>query len=126
DDWYFALSDRGPQDGAFPYRCRFHALQITLLAKPVSGRVGDLAIKLAETRLLTADDGQAMVGLAAAIGDHRLDPEGLRAGREGRIFIADEDAPSVMDSTGSGRLVREFAVPPRFRIAHPSESKDAE
>src|SRR6185436_12980389 len=25
DDWYIALSDRGPQDGAFPYRCRFHA-----------------------------------------------------------------------------------------------------
>lgn len=123
---YFALPDRGPQDGAFPYKCRFHALQIALPAKLAPGSIGELTIKLEETYLLTADDAQPMIGLAAAFDGHRCDPEGLRTDRDGRVFISDEYGPHVMQFTGSGQLVREFAIPPRFRVAHPSESKDAE
>ena len=36
---YYALPDRGPQDGAFPYQCRFQVIDIQVPATASSGGI---------------------------------------------------------------------------------------
>ena len=62
-----------------------------------------------------------MVGLSSAFdATHpkrglRFDPEGARVGRSENLFVSDEYGPSVCEFSSSGKLVRRFKVPAKFR-----------
>jgi hypothetical protein len=121
---YLALPDRGPQDGAVSYQCRFQVIDLQLPQRSASGEVGEMRASLVETHLLQDRTGGPLIGLAAA--EDRFDPEGLRVGRQGQIFISDEYGPSLFEFTTQGRQVKSLPIPPRFRIQRPSASKEAE
>ena len=122
---YCALSDRGPRDGAVPYACRVQFLEIR-----VSGdQSGGLDVSLESTALLRDARGTALTGAADAFGagsKRRFDPEGLAVNSEGNLFVSEEYGPSIVEFDNVGNWVHELTVPARFRIAHPSASRDAE
>jgi hypothetical protein len=128
DNLYYVLPDRGPGDGSARYHCRWQMIELKLSgadnSKPTARVVG--------TTLLTASDGKPFVGNATAFdpngpdGNHRLDPEGLRRGPSGSIFISDEYGPYVIEFDSSGRQLRSFEIPARYLIAHPAATKEAE
>lgn len=73
------------------------------------------------TTLLSDERGQPLMGnsgafdLADAASDVRFDPEGVRLGPDGTIYISDEYGPSVDAFDAAGRLIRRFAIPDRFK-----------
>jgi hypothetical protein len=72
-----------------------------------------------------------LVGLAAAFADDprrslRFDPEGLRVGRQGTLFISDEYGPAIDEFSASGMRLRSLPVPPKFRVARFDADEDAE
>jgi hypothetical protein len=127
-DLYFVLSDRGPQDGSARYACRWHTLELKV---PHDGQ-GRPTARLVGTTLLTTAEGKPYVGLAAAFnpngpdGDSRLDPEGIRRGPSGTVFVSDEYGPKVVEFSAKGRALRSLPVPARFLIEHPAATKDEE
>jgi hypothetical protein len=113
---YVLASDRGPKDGNSDYICRFHRMDITVkpgAAKPVS-------LKLTATTLLTNEKGRRYVGSLDAFHPKvpalsaRLDPEGVRVGREGAIYISDEYGPVIYEFDAKGTRRRSFPVPAHF------------
>jgi hypothetical protein len=128
DDLYYVLSDRGPKDGTVRFACRWQMIEL----KVPQGSQGRGSAKLVGTTLLKAADGKPYIGLASAFdpqgpdGGHRFDPEGLRRGPSGNIFISDEYGPYVVEFDSSGHAVRSLPVPSRYSIRHPSASKDEE
>lgn len=131
---YYALPDRGAQDGAFPYQCRFQVVDIRVSATASSeGCLSEkLSLKLLETRLLFNAGGSVLTGLASAIDsadpEHslRFDPEGFRCATGGSFFVSDEYGPTVSEFVSGGRRLRSFAIPEHFRIKHPSGSPQEE
>lgn len=122
---YLVLADRGPKDGATSFRCRWHEIEIHV--KPDAA----LDVKLVSTTLLADEQGRAFTGSTAALAADethaaRLDPEGLRLGRDGRVWISDEYGPDVLEFTRDGRCVRRLAVPDAFRCAHPDAKSKKE
>lgn len=120
-DLYFGLSDRGPQDGAVDYACRFHVLRINL-PKQAGDRV--TAEVLAST-LLVDQKKLRFPGAADAIAaqsnrGRRLDPEGIRIDRSGDLWISDEYGPYLLRFQRDGRLVSETALPKSWQVAQPS------
>jgi hypothetical protein len=122
---YFVLSDRGPHDGAVRYACRWHVVDL----QTPSAEHRRTAARLKGTTLLRKPDGQSFIGLASAFeaslpdGDRRLDPEALRRGPAGSVFVSDEYGPRVLEFDDSGRERRTLCVPPRFLIQRPSANK---
>ena len=117
---YLLLPDRGPQDGAAEFACRFHWAEIHV-DPTTSPRV---RMTLLSTTQFTNKQDRQLVGLSAAFDqDHpkrglRFDPEGARVGQSGQIFVSDEYGPGVFEFSSSGKLMRRFDVPPKFRPTH--------
>src|SRR5579884_3895332 len=84
---YVMIADRGPKDGAVPFRCRFHTFDIPITAgEPIKPR-------LLSTTLLQGPAGKPYIGLATAYGDGardglRLDPEGVRVAPNGNVYVS--------------------------------------
>jgi hypothetical protein len=121
---YLMVADSGPKE-AKRFECRFHAVEIVvdLRADPV------VRPRLVATTLLKNSEGRTFVGDPAAFDKAapfdlskslRLDPEGIRAGRDGSVFISDEFGPYILQFDRQGRLLRSLPVPPRFLPANPS------
>src|SRR5262245_6853876 len=76
DDRYLLLADRGPADGALPYRCRWHTIKLAV--QPA--RTPAVTVELLATTLLQTESGAGLVGDAGAINAHdvsqslRFDP----------------------------------------------------
>lgn len=113
---YLLLPDRGPQDGAVEFACRFHwaEIQIDLSASPT------VRMTLISTTPFVDGKDRPLVGLATAFNQDnssdglRFDPEGVRVARSGQIFVSDEYGPSVSEFSPIGKLVRRFDVPAKF------------
>jgi hypothetical protein len=117
---YVLLSDRGPKDGTTRYQCRFHLFDI----RPGKGDT-TLKVSLLDTKILKDESGRPFVGLSSAIDADRparslrLDPEGVRVGPAGALFVSDEYGPFLYEFDGEGRRRRAFPVPARFLVARP-------
>jgi hypothetical protein len=123
---YYATNDRGFGDGSTRSIDRFHVLDITVV--PVRKRVN---VYLVQTRFLTSEDGEQLVGLAAAFADDprrslRFDPEGLRVGPQGTLYVSDEYGPAIDEFNASGMRLRSLPIPPKFRAARLDANEDAE
>jgi hypothetical protein len=122
---YVMIADRGPKDGAVPFRCRFHTFDIPVTAgEPIKPR-------LLETTLLTGPAGKPYVGLASAFGQGaktglRLDPEGVRVARNGNLFVSDEYGPFVIEFDRQGKQVRLLHVPEKFQVAEEGATAENE
>ena len=131
DDVYIAAPDRGPFDGLtdVPYLDRMNFLHITVdINKPFP----NINTILLDTRLLKNEAGNTFVGTAGAFDANsefntlRLDPEGLRVGYNGTLYISDEYGPYVFEFDRQGHLLRRIDVPAKFRIAKPSADPNEE
>ena len=138
DNVYYALSDRGPLDGAVDWDCRFQKIRILISEngkQPVKA-------ELLETVLLTDQDGMSFTGLASAFpatqktsvginsaraaSASRLDPEGIRISAEGNVFVSDEYGPRLIEFSPNGKMVRELRVPEKYLIDNPGLTKSDE
>lgn len=112
---YVLASDRGPKDGATDFACRYHHMDI--IVSPNSSKV---ELKLTKTTLLRDEKDQPFVGLLSAIDKNhpelsmRLDPEGIRVGSAGTIFIADEYGPFIYEFSPAGKRMRSIALPSKI------------
>jgi hypothetical protein len=76
---------------------------------------------IVSTTPLSDERGRPLMGnsgafdLADPANDVRLDPEGVRLGPDGTIYISDEYGPSIDAFDASGKLIRRFAIPDRFK-----------
>ena len=127
DDCYFVLPDRGPQDGAVDWNCRVQ--QFSFSIEPTTSPV--VTPQLLRTILLTDESGRPFLGSAASLeASHdraaRLDPEGIRVGTNGNLFISDEYGPYLLEFQSDGRLVRRIPVPEHYLIANPCPISDDE
>jgi hypothetical protein len=127
-DRYVAIADRGPADGTVSFKNRFHEFLIHV--RP--GQPKPLDVDLTKTTLLVNEKGENFVGISSAYdAAHpekglRLDPEGIRVARDGRLFVSDEYGPFVLEFDRSGKLTGRLPVPSEFSIEHPSADKKAE
>ncbi|MFN5198338.1 MAG: esterase-like activity of phytase family protein, partial [Planctomyces sp.] len=122
-----ALSDRGPDDGAVSYPCRFQLVE--LLIRP--GRQPAVTLTLKHTVPLTDASGKPLTGRATILAadserGRRFDPEGFRFGPDGRIFISDEYGPEIVEFNSSGREVRSLPLPPALQVATPHGDRKIE
>jgi hypothetical protein len=128
DEIYYVLPDRGPGDGSARYHCRWQTIEL----KPPTTPNGKASARVVGTTLLTAADGKPLIGISTAFdphgpdGNHRFDPEGLRLGPSGSVFISDEYGPYVFEFDSTGRQIRALEVPARYAIAHPAATKEEE
>lgn len=124
---FIALPDRGPDDGATGYQCRYQVVEINITpdsAKPVQ-------VELKETHVLKDFAARSFTGSAAATKctescAGRLDPEGVRVGRDGRIFVSDEYGPSLIAFDATDHEIARFQLPWHLQIRNASDSKTAE
>ncbi|HEV3298047.1 MAG TPA: esterase-like activity of phytase family protein [Planctomycetaceae bacterium] len=128
DDVYYVLPDRGPGDGSARYRCRWQMIEL----KPPAAPHSKGSARVVGTTLLTASDGKPLLGVSTAFdpkrpdGNHRFDPEGIRLGPSGSVYISDEYGPYVFEFDSTGHQIRALNVPARYSIAHPAASKEEE
>jgi hypothetical protein len=88
-----------------------------------------VSLKLTGTTLLADERGRPFVGALGALdpkGPHRLDPEGVRVGRRGEVYLADEYGPFLAAFDAAGKRTRALPVPARFRAAKPAADPKAE
>src|SRR5262245_56582318 len=114
---YIAVPDRGPFDGLtdVPYLDRIHFLKITT---NLGASFPNINVTLLDTRLLSNERGDVFVGAAGsfdidATGSSkrrgepaplRFDPEGIRIGFPGSLFISDEYGPYIYEFDVFGLL----------------------
>ena len=55
-----------------------------------------------------------------------LDPEGIRVGKNGNLFISDEYGPHLIEFTTTGNFVRELPMPGRYLVSQPGVSNATE
>jgi hypothetical protein len=119
---YLILPDRGPGDGAFPFRCRLQVVDLTLDQK----QPGVLNVRLESTSMLLDANGESLTGhfasglSAGSTEPQRFDPEGLRIAPGGELLISEEYGPSIHEFSKDGQRIRNFAIPARYLIANPS------
>jgi hypothetical protein len=117
---YVLMADRGPKDGTTSFQCRFQIFDIS-----VTKGEPTLKISLVDTKILKDESDRPFLGLSSAIDaakpaqSLRLDPEGVRVGRGGSIFLSDEYGPFLYEFSPEGRRLRVLPVPKRFQPAHP-------
>ena len=126
-DIYWMLPDRGPLDGAVDWTCRLQKVRIDI----GSDSKTPVSIELLETVVLKNRDGLPFTGLASAYvatanRTQRLDPEGIRVGKNGNLFVSDEYGPRLIEFTTAGGFVRELDLPDRYMINNPGVSKPTE
>ena len=117
---YLALCDRGPGDGSTTFPDRFDEFDIRVEA-------GKLAATLRSTCMLVDPLGRAFVGDRRAFEGEsplRLDPEGLRIGRAGNLYVSDEYGPSLLEFDALGHCLRRLPVPGKFSVPHPAADKE--
>lgn len=124
---YLAVCDRGPADGATSFACRWHELDVRV--RP--GALEPVHVELVATTLLLDEQGRGFTGLSSALAPtatraERLDPEGLRLGSEGNVWICDEYSMGLFEFSRAGRLVRRHAPPAAFPAARPSGDRKRE
>lgn len=119
DNTYIILPDRGPRDGGTAYQCRFHLATIA----PASDNPARWEFALNRTVILKDEQGRPFIGSSGAYrpsgdpdgrDDRRLDPEGVRVGPDGTIFVSDEYGPHVLAFSPDGTLPRRLPVPARY------------
>ena len=126
DNTFIAVPDRGPDDGAVAYHCRFHTFEIK-----VDEANSSVTPTLTKTTFLTTETGKRFPGAANAYAAtdsfaSRLDPEGLRLGDNGNLFLSDEYGPHLIEFDATGKQIREFEIPKRYLIKTPGVSKEEE
>lgn len=125
---YFMLNDRGPNDGEADFFCRFHEVGIDI--NP--GSTSPVAVRITKTILLQSNEDKNYTGSASAFDPtddraaRRLDPEGIRVGPRGTLYISDEYGPWIDEFALTGKHLRRFDIPRRFRIDHPADNKSGE
>lgn len=135
---YWAITDRGPADGAATYPCRFHEIELALPSgidlKPSRGPLA-IKPKLIATHLLRDSGGEPLSGRSsrlprkdpnsATLGT-RFDPEAIRRHADGSLWISDEYGPYVARFDMAGKELERLEVPPKFLIDRPAASRDDE
>lgn len=125
---YVHIADRGPKDGASDYICRFH--RMTIRVRP--GQSPAVVLDLTETTLLTNETGKRFVGSLAALDpikpsqSLRLDPEGVRLGADGKLFLSDEYGPFLAEFNDKGQRSRVIPIPERFQLKNPAGKPEEE
>ena len=124
EDLYWCLPDRGPLDGAVDWKCRIHQIRITASAgnRQLANGQTQVNTELVSTVLLKDKRGTAFTGLASAFEataekTRRLDPEGVRVGSNGNLFISDEYGPRLIEFQPNGQMVREIEMPKHLTAA---------
>lgn len=122
-----ALSDRGPDDGAVSYPCRFQLF--ALKVNPDQNPVVSLALR--HTTLLTDSSGKPLNGRSTILAadsqqGRRFDPEGFRFGTDGRCFISDEYGPEIVEFNSAGREIRSLPLPRYLKVTSPDGDKKVE
>ncbi len=122
---YYALTDRGPGGGVFPYGTRLH--KFTISVDPVTGAASNF--NLLATILFTVPAGKSVNGISGpaafngndAAGNLGLshDPEGLVVAPNGHFYVSDEYGPSIYEFLPDGAFVRAFRPPPNI-VPHDS------
>jgi hypothetical protein len=127
-DDYLLLPDRGPADGATPYSCRLHHLK--LIVRPESQPAVEATIT--STTMLVDEEGRNLTGSAKAFTGRsparwqRFDPEGVRRGPQGSIYLSDEYGPTVAEFSENGKRIHFFEMPAKLLVRHPSGSAEEE
>lgn len=124
---YVALPDRGPDDGATGYLCRFQVLDIAVNldeTPSVTAKLIDTVSLANEQRLPFTGDASAFSATEAHAG--RLDPEGFRFHSSGHFFLSDEYGPQLMEFDAEGCVQRRFQLPEHLTVHNPADSKTAE
>jgi hypothetical protein len=124
---YIALPDRGPDDGATGYACRFHLLDITVSP----GHQDPVVAGLKQTNFFVDPMGRKFSGSSAVLDATsalagRLDPEGCRHSADGTIYVSDEYGPHLLAFDMQGREIRRYGLPDHLMVAHRSALKDDE
>jgi hypothetical protein len=119
---YLLLTDRGPQDGAVDFPCRIHRVEIRV----IPGEKEPVRLRLLETIMLSDERGQRLTGHLEAFDpdqphqSRRYDPEGVRVGPDGTIYIAEEYGPRIDAFDVRGRRRRALMIPAAFQPVRPS------
>ncbi|MDR3636223.1 MAG: esterase-like activity of phytase family protein [Isosphaeraceae bacterium] len=119
-DLYYAANDRGFGDGTSASADRFHVFEIKADPKAKS-----VTVELRATRFLTDEHGAGFVGLSRP-DPLRFDPEGIRVGRDGHLYVSDEYGPFVYEFSPQGRRVKVWNVPAKFAVANPNADEETE
>ena len=128
DHRYIMVTDRGPADGAVSFPCRMHSVDIVV---KIEGRLRVKA-SLRDTVLLKDEKGRSFLGTASAFdpahpaASLRLDPEGVRVGHDGNIFISDEYGPYLYQFAPNGKRLRSIRIPRKFQIDNPRAKEEDE
>lgn len=118
------VSDSGPKDTGPELPCRYHRMDVVV----APGKTPAVTLKLTATTLLTNEDGKRYVGTntafehAEAEKNRRLDPEGVRVGPKGEVYISDEYGPVIYEFDAKGKRVQSLPVPARFQTAKPGKT----
>lgn len=132
---FIGVPDRGPNaapynaavDDTTSFQARFHDIDVAVSGATVTPT-------LVKTTLLTNEAGAPLNGLSSGFdatnssASTRFDPEAVRVSRDGQsIFISDEYGPFVYQfDRATGRRIRVFNVPAKFKIATPTAQSATE
>lgn len=124
---FAALPDRGPDDGATEYLCRFQLLDINV----DYGAIPPVHVELVGTVMLKDQSGRHFTGSASVLKPGkaiagRLDPEGFRFGSPERFFVTDEYGPQLIEFSTVGNEIRRLPLPSHLLVEHPADSKQVE
>jgi hypothetical protein len=125
-DRYVCVNDRGFGDGTSRSVDRMHEVEIR-----VDSARRAVEFRLVLTTLLVDEAGRRLVGLSSAFGaapsdNLRFDPEGLRLGRDGSVYISDEYGPFLARFGRDGKRKALLPAPAKFVVASPAADGDAE
>jgi Esterase-like activity of phytase len=130
---YVMSNDRGYADGTVDYNDRVQYFQIGVQLNAGNPNQATITPQLVDTKLLYNSSGVNYTGFSGAFnpstypaGALRLDPEGLRVGFNGQLYISDEYGPYVYQFDRNGHQTGTIAVPIKYSITNPSASGDAE
>ncbi len=130
DDLYWALSDRGPKDGAVDWDTRVHVVRIPVQQLVDGTTSSQTAFAIEDTVFLKENDrhfsGFAELYEATDARPARLDPEGIRVNSRGNFYLSDEYGPHLLEFTAAGSLVRALVLPRRYQIRMPGLTKQEE
>lgn len=126
---YVAVNDRGWSDGITTpsYIDRLQVLDVKV--DPLTGTVTPT---LVNTVLLTNANGQYLVGQTAAFdtvvpaNTLRFDPEAVRVGRDGSLYISDEYGPYIYKFNSQGQQTGTIDIPSKYAIANPNANGTTE
>ncbi len=124
---YRVVSDRGPQDGAVNYHCRFHDVEINIDRKPPN----PVTVSIARSAILRDLNGLPFVGSIKALQpsskhSFRLDPEAIRVDAAGETWVSDEYGPHLIRFNSSGQYLQGIDVPSNLRAPNSSASPSEE